>query len=141
MVKWPALSSTEKGEFMRVHKRQDGFTLVEVLVSISLLSIALLGLCGATVMAMKGNSLSQMSTKATVMAKDKMEGLKNLNYTQIASGSDTLEANYYTRQWTVTTVTPDVSIPDNTYKTVAVTVSWTWQSLARNVTLNTIITK
>ena len=65
---------------MMVHKQQDGFTLIEVLVSISLLTIALLGLCGATVMAMKGNSLSQMSTKATIMAKDKIEGLKNLNY-------------------------------------------------------------
>ncbi len=92
---------------MMVHKQQDGFTLIEVLISISLLTIALLGLCGATVMAMKGNSLSQMSTKATIMAKDKIEGLKNLNYTQITGGADTPEANY-TRQWTVTTVTPDV---------------------------------
>lgn len=120
---------------MMIHKRQDGFTLVEVLVSISLLTIALLGLCGATVMAMKGNSLSQMSTKATVMAKDKMEGLKNLNYTQITGGADTPEANY-TRQWTVTN-----NAPVTDAKTIAVTVSWTWQSLARNVTLNTIITK
>ena len=120
---------------MMIHKRQDGFTLIEVLVSISLLTIALLGLCGATVMAMKGNSLSQMSTKATVMAKDKMEGLKNLNYTQITGGSDTPEANY-TRQWTVTNDSP---VTDT--KTIAVTVSWTWQGLARNVTLNTIITK
>ena len=124
---------------MMIHKQQDGFTLIEVLISISLLTIALLGLCGASVMAMKGNSLSQMSTKATVMAKDKMEGLKNLNYTQVASGADTPEADY-TRQWTVATVTPDVSLPNNTYKSIAVTVSWTWRGLARNVTLDTILT-
>jgi type IV pilus assembly protein PilV len=135
MGKWPALSSTGYGELMMIHKRQDGFTLIEVLVSISLLTIALLGLCGATVMAMKGNSLSQMSTKATVMAKDKIEGLKNLNYTQVASGSDTPEANY-TRQWTVTNNSP---VTDT--KTIAVTVSWTWQGLARNFELKTIITK
>ena len=124
-----------------IHKRQDGFTLIEVLISISLLTIALLGLCGATVMAMKGNSLSQMTTRATIMAKDKMEGLKNLNYAQITDGSDTpppeAEANY-TRQWMVTL---DVPSPNDTYKTVAVTVSWTWMSLARNVTLRTIITR
>jgi prepilin-type N-terminal cleavage/methylation domain-containing protein len=136
MGKRLVLSSPENGGLMMIHKRQDGFTLIEILVSISLLTIALLGLCGATVMAMKGNSLSQMSTKATVMAKDKVEGLKNLNYSQVMSGSDTLEANYYTRQWTVTN-----NIPVTDAKTIAVTVSWTWQGLAHNVTLNTIITR
>ena len=120
---------------MMIHKQQDGFTLIEVLISISLLTIALLGLCGASVMAMKGNSLSQMSTKATVMAKDKMEGLKNLNYTQVASGADTPEANF-SRQWTVTNDSP---VTDT--KTIAVTVSWTWRGLDRNVELDTIITR
>ena len=86
-------------------------------------------------MAMKGNSLSQMSTKATVMAKDKMEGLKNVNYKQMTRGSDMPEANY-TRQWTVA----DAS-PVNDTKTIAVTVSWTWLGSARNVTLGTIITR
>ncbi len=118
-----------------MHQRQDGFTLIEVLISISLLTIALLGLCGATVMAMKGNSLSQMSTKATIMAKDKIEGLKNLNYAQVASGSDIPETNY-ARQWTVADASPVTDA-----KTIAVTVSWTWQGLARNVTLTTIITR
>jgi prepilin-type N-terminal cleavage/methylation domain-containing protein len=135
MGKWLALSSTGNGECMMIHKQQDGFTLIEVLISISLFSIALLGLCGATVMAMKGNSLSQMSTKATVMAKDKIEGLKNLNYSQITPGSDTPEANF-TRQWIVT---PNSPVTDT--KTIAVTVSWAWQGLALNVTLNTIITR
>jgi type IV pilus assembly protein PilV len=120
---------------MMIHKQQDGFTMIELLISISLFSIALLGLCGATVMAMKGNSLSQMSTKASVIAKDKIEGMKNFSYNQITGGSDTPEANF-TRQWTVT---PDSPITDT--KTITVTVSWTLQGLTQNVALSTIITR
>lgn len=119
---------------MRNHQQQNGFTMIEVLISIGLLTIVLLGLCGASVMAMKGNSLSRMSTKATVMAKDEMERLKNTSYSQITSGSDTPEANF-TRRWTVTNNSP---VTDT--KTVAVTVSWTWRGLARSATLNTIVT-
>jgi type II secretion system protein I len=131
MASWSAGS----GQVMMIHRRQDGFTMIEVLIAMALLTIVLLGLCGASVMAINGNSLSKMSTTATVIAKDKIESLKNISYNQITSGSDTPEANF-TRRWTVTNNSPVTNT-----KTIAVTVSWIWQSLSHNVTLNTIFTR
>ncbi len=53
-----------------------GFTLVEILVAISILGIALLGLVSVTVMVIKSNSFSKTMTTATTLADDKMEELK-----------------------------------------------------------------
>ncbi|MCG6536510.1 MAG: prepilin-type N-terminal cleavage/methylation domain-containing protein [Syntrophales bacterium LBB04] len=118
---------------MIVNRRQNGFTLLELVISMSLLTIALLGLCSTSVMVIKGNSISRMSTKATILAKDKIEFLKNFNYGSIASGTDTQEG-IYARSWTITSDSPVTGT-----KTIVVTVSFPWLGINRSVTLNTII--
>ncbi len=110
-----------------------GFTLVEIMVAIGILSIALLGLVSVTVMVIKGNTFSKTMTTATTLANDKMEELKKTSYTGLASGTDTPEATY-TRTWTVTQDSPAAGM-----KTIAVAVQWSWQGAARNVNVSSII--
>jgi prepilin-type N-terminal cleavage/methylation domain-containing protein len=62
-------------------ERAWGFTLTEVMVSLVVLSVGLLGIAAQSVSVIKANSLSDQMTRATVLAKDKMEELKRLGYT------------------------------------------------------------
>jgi type II secretion system protein I len=114
-------------------RNNKGFTLVEIMVAISILSIALLGLVSVTVMVIKGNSFSKTMTTATTLANDKMEKLKNNSYAALAPGTETVES-IYTRTWTVTQNSPAAGMT-----TIVMTVQWTWQGAARNVTVSSII--
>ena len=110
-----------------------GFTLVEIMVAISILAIALLGLASVTVMVIKGNTFSKTMTAATTLANDKMEQLKRTGYASLGSGADTVQS-IYSRTWTVTQNSPIANMI-----TVVVTVQWNWQGIARNVTVRSII--
>ena len=112
---------------------QKGFTLIEIMVAIGIIAIALLGLVSVTVMVIKGNTFSKTMTTATTLANDKMEQLKKTGYAGLASGADTAQF-LYARTWTVTPDSPAAGM-----KTVEVTVQWTWDGVARNVTVGSLV--
>ena len=55
-----------------------GFSLLEVLVALVFLGVGLLALAGLHVTSLRGNTFSQHLTRATLMAQDRLEFLKNL---------------------------------------------------------------
>lgn len=97
-----------------------GFTLVEVLIAIVILSVALLALGGLQIISIRGNSFGNHMTEAITLAKDLMEEMKNTEWEQIGDRSDDVppspEKPIYHRVCTVTEL-------DN-IKTVAVKVTW-----------------
>lgn len=110
-----------------------GFTLIEIMVAIFILTVGILSLVSVTVMVIKGNAFSKTMTTATTLASDQLETLKNTLYASIASTSYTSVTGFpgYERRWTVTT--------SGNQKTIVMEVRWTWQGNYHNVTLNTII--
>jgi len=121
---------------------QQGFTLIEITIAISILTIALLGLISVTVMVVKGNAFSKTMTTATTLASDRLEAIKNTSYAAIPSGvtTDYINADlsagvagaFYTRTVTVDTSNPEV-------RAIQVEVSWQWAGSTRRVRVNTII--
>lgn len=115
-------------------ERNHGFTLIEILIAIVILTIGLLALVSVTVMVIKGNSLNRGITTATTLAKDQLETLKNTNYNSVASSSGWLTVtgfSGYERRWQVAT--------SGNQKTIVMEVRWIWQGSYHQVTLDTII--
>ncbi len=116
-----------------------GLTLLEILIALSIFTIALLAMVHMQITAMRTNAFANRVTTATTWAHDKMEELKGLSY----SGSQLLVGTHptgsdpnpdlgiYTRQWSVQQHTVTGA------KTVAVTVSW--DNWSHQVQLDTII--
>lgn len=60
----------------RAHENEAGFTLIEVLVSIVILTVGLLSLAQMMVLATSSNTLSGRMTSSAALAKEQLERLK-----------------------------------------------------------------
>lgn len=100
-----------------------GFTLLEVMIALAVLSIGLLGLSAMQMVAVKGTAFSSEMTYASMLAQQKLEELKNCDYYSLNPGTHS-EAQTDGRGFTYAldwTVTPHESL---TMKTVVLDVSW-----------------
>jgi type IV pilus assembly protein PilV len=127
----------------KVCDNQSGFTLLEVLIGISILTIGLLGVAQMQIMGIQGNYFSGNTTTALTLAEEKMEDLLGKGYThaELTSGNhpdannpidETGQAGgIYSRTWNVTDNTPITN-------TKTVTVSVGWDNLSHQVSLSCI---
>ena len=119
---------------------QYGFTLLEVLVAIVILTIGLLGTAGLTTGVIRGNHYSKNITSATAAGQTLLESVKSSGYTNATSANFpndtvTMGGMTFTRTTTITNSSPAANM-----KTVSVTVSWTESNdTARSVNLQTIL--
>jgi type IV pilus assembly protein PilV len=126
------------GFTMRRFKDAEGFTLLEVMITVVILAIGLLGLAGLQIVAIKGNSFGQQMSVASTLAQNQLEELRQTAYSSLSDGFDTyidqVNGVTYNRAWDVI---PDVNHPD--WMRVEVTISWTGPTAGRTVTLSTIV--
>jgi len=132
----------------KMFDNQSGFTLLEVLIAISILTVGLLGVAQMQIMGIKGNYFSGNTTAALTLAEEKMEDLLGKSYTDAelagsgAPGTNHPDTNnpidetgqaggIYTRMWTIIDNTP---IAD----TKTVTVSVGWDNLSHQISLSCI---
>ena len=121
----------------------EGFTIIEALIAMAILSVGLLAMGSLLVSIMGYNKSAGHVTAATTLAQDKIEELKNTFYDSISTTTTTendidAEGNaggIYDRETQVAADTPGPNM-----KEVNVTVSYTWKG-AQSVSLKTIIAK
>ena len=102
--------------------KRNGFSLIEVLIALVLLTVGLLALGGMQIVSIKGNSFSQQMTQATVLTQSKLEELKKMPFadSNLSSGrhdEGVLNGSGFSRSYDV----EDISA---TLKAITVTVRW-----------------
>jgi type IV pilus assembly protein PilV len=119
-------------------QNEKGFTLIEVLLAMSILAIGLLGLAALQITASNGNALAKKNSLAVSLAEDKIENYKNTLYNSIVGGVVT-ETNLPAGAIYTRTTTIEVDKPISGVKTITVKVAW--QNGSKSVSIQTIISK
>ena len=107
--------------------RSAGFTLIEVLASLAIFTVAVLGLAVGATSVIRANQIALYSMIATDLAQDKLEELKgNTGATIVAGGpvAATVNGVTFTRSWTVSSPCAVGGSPVANLRCVNVTVSW-----------------
>lgn len=123
-------------------RENSGFTLMEVLVAMLILSVGLLGMAALITGIINSNKLSNRISTATVLAQDKMEEVRQVGYSGMPASDTTTTEDYnsitnYSLYKRVTFT--DVANPATGMKTITVTVYW--ESDNHSVVFNTILAK
>jgi type IV pilus assembly protein PilV len=106
---------------LNISMRSKGFTLIEILMALIILSISLLALAGLMTMTTRNNSYGSHVTEAATFAQDKLEELRAVPWGNIISGADQKVSSTginYARNWNV------VPNPTDNLRTVTITINW-----------------
>ena len=127
----------------RLRDNNSGFTLMEVLAAMLILSIGLLGMAALITGIINSNKLSNRISTATVLAQDKMEEIRGKGYDGIGDIDNTNPyededpVTGYSKFKRVTFIKGVGSPVVSGLKSITVTVSW--DSNAHSVELKTIL--
>lgn len=142
----------------KIHGDTKGFSIIEVLIGMSILSIGLLAVAAMQISAVRNNKTGNTFTQATTLAQAQMETIKNGD---ISDSSDTLNPStlptttsdpnnpidengdaggIYTRTWTVDEYLDADGKDSDDARTVTVTVSFPFAGRGtRQVSITSVV--
>ena len=104
-------------------REEAGFSLLEILIGITVLLIGVAGLLSMQTSALRNSAYSRHSTEAAMLAQDKMEQLRTEDLLGAAVGPEVIDEQgipdadgLYTRDWNIVDTGPFIDIE--------VTVTW-----------------
>ena len=107
--------------------KEKGFTLVEILIALTIFAIGILGVASMQVWGLRGNASAIWHSQAATFAADRIEKLMMVDYADLADGEE-IQGDY-TVTWSVATDNPI----DNT-ATITVDVKWKDHGTDKNFT-------
>ena len=111
---------------LKTSNASNGFTLLEVLITLIILSVALLALAGMMVTTTRNNASGNYVTEAATLAQDKLEEFRVSSWGRLLPTTAGPRADpgitgctgiHYARSWNI--------VQDNRIKTITIGVSWT----------------
>ncbi len=117
-----------------------GYTLIEVLMAMAILSIGILAIASLQISAVHNNGMGNLITQATMLAQGKMESLKSTgNVAALTDGSDTNIDHYgdpggiFNRSWTISN-----PLGGSSSRQIEIAVQWNKRGVNRQVILAAI---
>jgi len=125
--------------------KSNGFSLIEVLISLVILAVSLLALAGLMTTTTKNNAFGSHLTEAATFAQDRLEELRVTAWDNIVNGSDLNPIQgstgiNYNRIWTVVLGPNSPTPPNDNEKRVTVTVNWN-DRVDHSINFLTVITR
>ena len=117
-----------------------GFSVVEVLIAVSILAVSLLAIASMFPVGYQDIEYSGRMTIAAELARQKLEELRNTSFSSLASSSSPENlSGGFTRSWTVV----DAGVGAQAADLKQVTVTVTWQGFGRpsSLSMTTLIAK
>jgi type IV pilus assembly protein PilV len=109
-----------------------GFSLIEVVIALSVFSIGILAVASLVISSIDENASARRVTEATALAEDRLERMMALPYENINDGESTEGA--YTVSWDVA---EDVMVEQT--KSITITVTWRYHGSARKVIIQQLM--
>ncbi len=133
---------------------EKGFTLIEVLIALSIFSVGILAVGGMQISAIRGNDLASDFTEALVLAQSKLDelasvsflandlvdthadGAAGINNDTIGTADHNDTVRKYTRLWNTALISvPPVTPPNNNAIRIKIFVQWQQQGKTRKIDL------
>lgn len=113
---------------MKYLKQNKGFSLIEVLIAITIFAVGLLAVASMQFTSIKGNFIARNVTEAITLGQAKAEELYTLPYdhSDLTAGVHTQNLGYYNYNWTVV----DNDVLNNT-KTITLVVQYTMNGVLK----------
>lgn len=128
---------------MKMCSDEKGFTLIEALMAIAIMSIGLLALAALQTSAISGTTKAKKHSMAILLAEGKIEEYKNTPYDAIPPEGE-VENGSTLPSWAWGIFTRTTTVQDNTpfigVKTINVSVSWPGK-VTRSVAFQTIVSQ
>ena len=118
-------------------QNNSGFSLLEVLLGITIFMIGMLGVTALNISSLKSNTFSGNMSEAVIIAGDKLEELMAMDFENVESGNESNigRNDMYIVTWNVV---DDEPLPAKT-KTINVSVEWSVKDVKRLMNMSTVI--
>ena len=116
-----------------------GFSLVELVISLAILSVGLVGAMRVFPVGLRASQRSEMNSRATFVAQRTLESLKLVPWEELAEGDTTAEEDGFQMTTRISQPTLDGVVDPSRLKMIEVIVGWTQDGRPRALSFLTYI--